>query len=44
MAAQNDYGQPQGDKNQYPTGHQTVFKYYGHFHPNAPYRPVKQQP
>jgi hypothetical protein len=43
IAAQGAFN-PQGDKNQYPTGHQTVFKYYGHFHPNAPYRPGKQQP
>ena len=40
MAAQSDFN-PQGDKNQYPTGHQTVFGYYGHFHPTKPYRPGK---
>lgn len=44
MAAQNDYGQPQGDKNQFPTGHQTVYRYFGHYHPTAPYRPGKQAP
>jgi hypothetical protein len=43
MAAQSDFN-PQGDKNQYPTGHQTVMKYYGHFYPTAPYRPGKQAP
>ncbi len=40
MAAQSDFN-PQGDKNQLPTGHQTAFGYYGHFHPNKPYRPGK---
>jgi hypothetical protein len=43
IAAQGAFN-PQGSKDQYPTGHQTVFKYYGHFHPNAPYRPGKQAP
>jgi hypothetical protein len=43
MAAQSDYN-PQGSKDQYPTGHQTVFKYFGHYHPTAPYRPGKQAP
>jgi hypothetical protein len=43
IAAQGAFN-PQGSKEQYPTGHQTVFKYYGHYHPNAPYRPGKQAP
>lgn len=38
MAAKSDFS-PQGDQNQYPTGHQTVFGYYGHFHPRAAYTP-----
>jgi hypothetical protein len=42
MAAQGDFN-PQGDKNQFPTGHQTVFGYYGHFHPNKAYVPGKRQ-
>jgi hypothetical protein len=41
MAAQSDFN-PQGDKNQFPTGHQTVFGYYGHFHPNKAYVPGKR--
>ena len=32
MAAQSDFN-PEGSKNQYPTGHQTVFNYYGHYYP-----------
>jgi hypothetical protein len=40
MAAQGDFN-PQGDKNQFPTGHQTTWGYYGHFHPTKPYRPGK---
>jgi hypothetical protein len=43
IAAQGAFN-PQGSKEQYPTGHQTVFKYFGHYHPNAAYRPGKQQP
>jgi hypothetical protein len=42
MAAQGDFN-PQGDKNQFPTGHQTVFGYYGRFHPNKQYVPGKRQ-
>lgn len=34
IAAQNDYN-PQGAKDQYPTGHQTVFMYYGHYFPQV---------
>ena len=34
MAAQSDFN-PQGSKSQYPTGHQTVFMYYGHYYPSA---------
>jgi hypothetical protein len=40
MAAQSDFN-PQGDKNQFPTGHQTVFGYYSHFHPTKAYTPRK---
>jgi hypothetical protein len=43
IAAQGAFN-PQGSKDQYPTGHQTTFKYFGHYHPNAPYRPGKQAP
>jgi hypothetical protein len=42
MAAQSDFN-PQGDQNQFPTGHQTVFGYYGHFHPNKGYTPGEHQ-
>lgn len=38
MAAQPDFN-PQGDKNQLPTGHTTTFGYYGHFHPRKAYAP-----
>jgi hypothetical protein len=31
MYAQGDVN-PQGDKNQYPTGHKTVFRYHGHYY------------
>jgi hypothetical protein len=34
IAAQADYN-PQGAKDQYPTGHQTVFNYTGHYYPVA---------
>lgn len=34
IAAQTAYN-PQGSTSQYPTGHQTVFMYYGHFYPTA---------
>ena len=34
LAAQSDF-EPQGSKNQFPTGHQSVFMYYGHYHPTA---------
>jgi hypothetical protein len=33
MAAQSDFN-PEGSKSQYPTGHQTVFGYYGHYYPS----------
>ena len=36
IAAQADFN-PQGAKDQYPTGHQTVFSYLGHYY--APPRP-----
>jgi hypothetical protein len=32
IAAQADFS-PQGSTTQYPTGHQTVFNYYGHYYP-----------
>jgi hypothetical protein len=34
MAAQSDYN-PQGSTTQFPTGHQSVFMYYGHYYPSA---------
>ena len=34
MAAQSDFN-PEGSKSQFPTGHQTVFMYYGHYYPTA---------
>jgi hypothetical protein len=37
MAAQSDFS-PQGSTTQFPTGHQTVFMYYGHYYPTAPVR------
>ncbi len=38
IAAQADYN-PQGSKDEYPTGHQTVFSYTGHYFPAA--RPMR---
>jgi hypothetical protein len=38
MAAQSDFN-PEGSQSQYPTGHQTVFMYYGHYYPSANIRP-----
>jgi len=32
MAAQSDFN-PQGSTSQFPTGHQSVFGYYGHYYP-----------
>ena len=32
IAAQSDYN-PEGAKDQYPTGHQTAFNYMGHYYP-----------
>jgi hypothetical protein len=32
ISAQSDFN-PQGSESQPPTGHQTVFQYYGHFYP-----------
>jgi hypothetical protein len=32
MSAENAYN-PQGSRDMYPTGHQTVFRNYGHFYP-----------
>ncbi|HJQ81654.1 MAG TPA: hypothetical protein VJ828_16950 [Lacipirellulaceae bacterium] len=37
MAAQSDFA-PQGSTTQFPTGHQSVFMYYGHYYPTAPVR------
>jgi hypothetical protein len=37
IAAQSDYN-PQGSKDQFPTGHQTVFNYMGHYFPAAQVR------
>jgi hypothetical protein len=34
MAAQSDFT-PQGSESQFPTGHQSVFMYYGHYYPTA---------
>jgi hypothetical protein len=34
IAAQSDFN-PQGSKDQFPTGHQTVFNYHGHYFPAA---------
>jgi hypothetical protein len=34
IAAQADYN-PQGTKDELPTGHQTVFQYYGHYFPQV---------
>jgi hypothetical protein len=34
LAAQSDFN-PQGSTTQYPTGHQSVFMYYGHYYPTA---------
>jgi hypothetical protein len=34
MAAQSDFN-PQGSESQFPTGHQSVFMYYGHYYPTA---------
>lgn len=40
MAAQSDFN-PQGDRQQFPTGHQTVFNFHSHYHPTAAYRPQR---
>ena len=42
LAAQSDYN-PQGAKDQYPTGHQTVFNYMGHYYQPAQVRQKKQR-
>jgi hypothetical protein len=36
IAAQSDYN-PQGDRNEAPTGHQTVFQYFGHYYQQTPH-------
>ena len=41
IAAQSDFN-PEGSKDEYPTGHQTVFQYMGHYFPVA--RPHPKQP
>ena len=33
ISAQSDYKNPAGSETQYPTGHQTVFGYYGRYYP-----------
>jgi hypothetical protein len=40
IAAQADFN-PQGSREEFPTGHQTVFMYYGHYYPVA--RPVQKK-
>ncbi|HEX4412408.1 MAG TPA: hypothetical protein VH107_02195 [Lacipirellulaceae bacterium] len=35
---------PQGSKDEYPTGHQTVFQYKSHYYNTPPHRPRKQMP
>ena len=42
IAAQSEYN-PQGSKDLYPTGHQTVFKYTGHYFPAAHPRQRRQR-
>jgi hypothetical protein len=42
IAAQADFN-PSGSKDEYPTGHQTVYNYTGHYFP-APQRHQKPQP
>jgi hypothetical protein len=39
ISAQSDFN-PRGSESQFPTGHQTVYRYYGRFYPamNARYR------
>jgi hypothetical protein len=34
LSARSDYN-PQGNQNQYPTGHPTVFNYHGRYYPSA---------
>jgi hypothetical protein len=40
IAAQSDYN-PQGSREEFPTGHQTVFQYFGHYYPVA--RPTQKR-
>lgn len=40
ISAQPDYN-PEGSKTQYPTGHQTVFQYHGHYYPQSAVRPKR---
>jgi hypothetical protein len=42
IAAQADFN-PQGSKDEYPTGHQTVFNYTGHYYSTPQRRPKKGQ-
>jgi hypothetical protein len=37
ISAQSDFN-PRGSESQYPTGHQTVYRYYGRFYPALNYR------
>jgi hypothetical protein len=41
LAAQSDFT-PQGSESQFPTGHQSVFMYYGHYYPTANVRRRQQ--
>lgn len=41
ISAQADYN-VQGSKSEFPTGHQTVFQYTGHYYPQQRPRPKKQ--
>ena len=43
LAAQADYN-PQGSKDQYPTGHQTVFNYMGHYYQPAQVKQKRRGP
>lgn len=42
IAAQMDYN-PQGSKDQYPTGHQTVYNYMGHYYQPAQVKQKQQR-
>jgi hypothetical protein len=42
IAAQADFN-PEGSKDEYPTGHQTVFNYYGHYYTAPQARPKQRR-